>query len=130
MAKMIIEVELDQDATQMADLFNKSTTAPKEAALGLAMLFEDIASGAKNGVINVKIGAVAASKAGTFTGAPTATETVTIKGVAFTARASGATGNEFNIGGTVTLTASALKDAINASTTAGIKDVIRAEASA
>ncbi len=60
--------------------------------------------------------AVQAAGLVTFTGAPTAAETVTIANVVFTARASGATGNEFNIGGSITLTAAALAAAINAST--------------
>jgi len=65
--------------------------------------------------------AVSASTTGTFTGDPTAGDTVTINGVAFTARASGAVANEYNlVAGSVTLTAAALAAAINASTTARI----------
>lgn len=51
----------------------------------------------------------------TFTGAPSAAETMLIANVTFTARASGATGNEFNIGGSVSVTAANLAAAINAS---------------
>lgn len=64
-----------------------------------------------------------------FTGAPTAAQTVTINGVAFTARASGATGDEFDIGANVTATALNLATAINASTTAGITGVVSATSS-
>lgn len=60
--------------------------------------------------------AVAASGTGTFTGAPTADQTMIIAGVTFTAKSSGATGNQYNIGGSVTLSAAALAAAINAST--------------
>lgn len=70
--------------------------------------------------------AISASTTGTFTGDPTAADTITINGVVFTARASGAVANEFNIGGTVTLNATNLAAAINASTTAGIVGTIGA----
>jgi hypothetical protein len=46
----------------------------------------------------------------------TAADTVTIGTIAFTAVASGATGNQFNIGASATLTGDALAAAINAST--------------
>lgn len=74
--------------------------------------------------------AVAAKTTGTFTGAPTAAQTITVNGVAFTARASGAGANEFNIGGSVTATAANLAAAINASTTAGIVGTVGASSSA
>jgi hypothetical protein len=65
--------------------------------------------------------AVAASTTGTFTGDPTAADTITVNGVVFTARASGAVANEFNFtAGNVTATAAALAASINASITAAI----------
>lgn len=74
--------------------------------------------------------AVSASTTGTFTDAPTAAQTITINGVTFTARDSGATGNEFNIGSSVTATAANLAAAINASTTAGIIGTVGASSNA
>lgn len=74
--------------------------------------------------------AVAASTTGTFTGDPTAGQAVTINGVTFTARASGAAANEFNIGGTPTLNAANLAAAINASTTARIIGTVGASSAA
>lgn len=53
----------------------------------------------------------------TFTGQPAADEAITIGGVTFTAKASGATGNQFNIGASAAATATNLRNAINASTT-------------
>jgi hypothetical protein len=70
--------------------------------------------------------AVSASTTGTFTGAPTAGQSMTVNGVTFTARASGATGNEFNIGASVTATAANLAAAINASTTAKVINTVGA----
>ncbi len=75
--------------------------------------------------------AVSASTTGTFTGDPTAGDTVTVNGQAFTARASGAVANEYNfVAGNVTATAAALAACINASTTAGVINTIGASSAA
>jgi hypothetical protein len=58
-----------------------------------------------------------------FTGQPTASQAVTIAGVTFTAVASGATGNQFNIGASASATATNLTTTINASTTNAVKPV-------
>lgn len=50
----------------------------------------------------------------TFTGQPTANDTITINGHAITWKASGAAANEVNIGGSATLSAAALLAVINA----------------
>lgn len=71
--------------------------------------------------------AVSASTTGTFTGDPTAGDTVTINGVAFTARASGAVANEYNIvTSSVSGNAAALAAAINASVTARVINTVGA----
>lgn len=81
-----------------------------------------LASGSANGKVTVQVGS-AATTAGTSSGTITIThanldadDTVTIGGVTFTAKASGATGNQFNIGADATEDAAALAAAINAST--------------
>lgn len=74
--------------------------------------------------------AVAASTTGTFTGVPSNNETMTVNGVTFTAKTSGATGNQFNIGADVTTTAANLAAAINASTTAGVAGTVFASSAA
>jgi phage tail sheath gpL-like len=58
-----------------------------------------------------------------------ATNTVTINGVTFTAIASGATGNQFNIGGSDTITAANLAASINASVTALVSGYVTASSS-
>lgn len=67
---------------------------------------------------------------GTFTlsGNLTANDTIIINGVTFTAVASGATGNQFNIGGSAALTIVAAAAAINASATALVSGYITATA--
>ena len=74
--------------------------------------------------------AVSASTTGTFTGAAVAGDTVTINGVAFTARASNPAANEYVLSSDVTTEAANLAAAINASTTAGIAGVVGASSSA
>lgn len=70
--------------------------------------------------VELQLGGVAASAVGTFTGQPTANDTLTLGGTAITCKASGAVNNEFNIGTTTQESAQNLVDAINASTTAAI----------
>lgn len=65
--------------------------------------------------LNVQVGAVKASATITSTGAATAAETFTLCNVVFTAVASGATGNQFNVSGTVATQAANIAAAINAS---------------
>ena len=115
MSKHLIQLHLGLDATQTVALLNKSTTAGKEQVQALIGLLEGIQGGVYNAHLNVKLGCDFASKTGTFTGDPSADETVTIGGVVFTAKASGATGNQYNIGANVTAHAANLAAAINAS---------------
>lgn len=69
----------------------------------------------------------AAAASGTVTCASAlAADTVTINGVVFTAVASGATGNQFNVGGTDTAAATSLAAAINGSATALIQNTVSA----
>lgn len=120
MSKVLVQLDLVADATQAAAILSYGSTAPKAFLQALENLVAGINGGQMDAAVNVKVGADYATLAGTFTGAPTAADTITIAGVAFTARASGAVANEFNIGGTVTITAAAAAAAINASVTAGV----------
>lgn len=71
----------------------------------------------------------AALASGTVTlAAHVATDTVTVAGVVFTCVASGATGNQYNVGATDALTAANLAAAINASVTAAVQYIVRAVA--
>lgn len=79
--------------------------------------------------MQVRNGAVAASGTITFSSTgPAADETVTVNGVVFTGKASGATGNQWNVSTTPSVNATRLAAAINASATAGITGVISASA--
>ena len=73
------------------------------------------------------IGTNAVQATGTITlSSFVATDTITINGVVFTCVASGATGNQFNVGGSDTLTAAAAAAAINASVTALVSGYVTA----
>jgi hypothetical protein len=82
--------------------------------------FLDYISGVCGGNYSAKFtfytGAVQATGLITSTGAATAGETMVVAGVTFTARASGATGNEYNLSATVGTQAANMAAAINAST--------------
>lgn len=118
-----IVVEVRETATQIMDKLNLRANAPREGIQALSTL---LAGGIVNGInVHVATG-VRASQVGTFTGDPTAADTLTINGVAFTARASGAVANEFNI--VTGANATALAAAINASTSDKIKNQIVAVA--
>lgn len=85
----------------------------RPATVGLATHIHSIAAGVNSGLITVQVGATQATATVTFTGAPTADETLSVANVVLTAKASGATGPEFNIGGSTTITATNLTACIN-----------------
>lgn len=76
-----------------------------------------VPTAAEDGNGKGKTAATMATLVITFTGIPAADGTITIAGVTFTAKASGATGNQFNAVTDATTCATNLKTAINASTT-------------
>jgi hypothetical protein len=71
----------------------------------------------------VTAAAVAATGSITFSAQPTVNSTVTINGIVFTFVASGATGTQSNIGGTLTLTLSNLATVLNASVNGSVTPV-------
>lgn len=128
---LVCEV-LDDAATVAGEIGTGVAGNPYTTGAGSPGAIEAIAAylarNAHNGSILLSYAdtAISASTTGTFTGAPVADQTMVINGVTFTAKSSGATGNQFNIGSTVTETAANLVAAINASTTAGIINTVRA----
>lgn len=90
-----------------------------------------VAGGAKAATVDLQVSegdAVAASGTITFSGVGQANDTVLINGVTFTAVASGATGDQWNVGASATASAAALAAAINASATALVSDNVSASA--
>lgn len=128
---MFLAIQVDIPNDGKAEAFvNARTGLRRENLTRLAALLEGYASGAQTcdtGVLVVSDPAIATI---TFAGAPTASQTCTINGVTFTAVASGATGNQFNIGGSVAVTAANFVTAFNASTSPKILNSIRATSNA
>lgn len=123
----------DREAT--ADLVHKFVTSnpsKQSQAVALIDLISDVsAAGTRQGSIGTVIDdGNAASASGTivFSGVGQAADTVLINGVTFTAQASGATGNQWNVGGTATLSAANLAAAIVASATALVNLQVTASA--
>jgi len=109
--------------SQVRNLLNylHSVTSGCEAAVD--------ASTPRSMIVEVQDSKVKAS--GTLTLASViATNTAIINGVTFTAVAAGATGNQFNVGGTDTITAANLAAAINASVTALVAGYVTATSAA
>lgn len=77
--------------------------------------FKKCVSGAHPATIQTKINAVKASGTITFSSIAN-NDTITVAGTVFTAKTSGATGNQFNLGADDTAAAAAAVIAINAST--------------
>lgn len=113
-------------ATSVQRIMRTTPNARTLSIRSISDFMRGIACGARRGSIALNTGAVQATATLTVTGAPTATETFTICGTVFTARASGAVGNEFNIGGTVTITATNIAAAVNASATAKVTGAVLA----
>lgn len=76
--------------------------------------------------ISIQENKVQASGTITFSAAATANDTLLINGVTFTAKASGAGANEFNVGVSATASATNLAAAINASVTALVSGYVTA----
>lgn len=110
---------IDTGAQTAAD-FNSQVNLP---VLGLDAVnsFVDYMSALTGGnqMANLTFNVAMVKATGTFTFVSViATDVLSINGVDFTCVASGATGNQFNVGGTDTLTAVAAAAAINASASA------------
>lgn len=95
----------------------------------LSNYFAAINGGVHSGRVTLATTAVQAT--GTVTlSSMVATDTITINGTAFTAVASGATGNQFNVGASDTITATNAAAAINASATKQVSYVVTVASSA
>lgn len=88
------------------------------SGFALEKLISDMVDGTLASYTKVSTGAIQATGTGTFTGAATANQTMTIGGVTFTAKASpNEAANEYLVSATVALEAASLVRAVNANTT-------------
>lgn len=123
------------DATLKAAFETPGTTAAKSIAQKIINFLTGVATGSELGPsgsapsIAISIEGQKTAASGTFTlDTVIATDVVSINGVSFTAVASGATGNQFNVGADDDETAENLAAAINASATALVDGYVSASA--
>lgn len=110
----VVQITDDRNAATVQDFLRTSDKA--QMVRGIRKLMSDYDSGSGQGALNVRTGVAKASGTLTFVSV-IATDVLTINGVDFTCVASGATGNQFNVGGDDTASAAAAVTAINASAT-------------
>lgn len=130
---MFVDIQVDvslTDADRAQAYINARTGLKPENLDAISAYFAALAGGAHSMGSALLVISNPAEATITFTGAPTAAQTMTLNGVTFTARASGATGNEFNIGGSVAVTAANLAAAINASTSVKLLNSVVATSAA
>ena len=128
MATPIVQIKIigkSAGSTLNIPFLGIGNTAIANAFRNIGYWFASVGVGTRSFNGQVSSGGVQAS--GTITStAIVAADTVTINGTVFTAVASGATNNQFNIGGSQTITATNLAAAINASTTPIVSNVVSA----
>jgi phage tail sheath gpL-like len=113
----VITVTIDETKANLDNDLMAETGYSMLAGLRLKDFFKRITSGMKPATVRTENNPVKAS--GTLTATSViATDAVIINGTTFTCVASGATGNQFNVGASDTLTMAALAAAINASSDA------------
>lgn len=121
-------INTPDSATSVANHLNPQATSKMQSKLNLANWFQGMSMGTYPDATAVELntGAVKASGTGTFTGAATADQTMTIAGVTFTAKASpDEDADEYLVSATVALAAASLARAINNST--GCVGIVTAE---
>ena len=125
-----IVINTPDSATSVANHLNPQATSKMQSKLNLANWFSGMSMGTYPDATEVQLstGAVKASGTGTFTGAATADQTMTIAGVTFTAKASPDEDDyEYLVSATVALGAASLARAINAA--ADLVGIVTAESS-
>lgn len=115
-SRLLLDITYSELAgVQPTPYSSSGSDAPKFAQM-LERLMNKLAVGADSFSILQTQGAIPASGTVTFTSTgPTNNETMTIAGITFTAKTSGATGNQFNISVTPATVAANLAAAINGS---------------
>lgn len=134
MSQLNVLIATRRDSNTLKAAFETPGTAPKhETTQRLINFIEGLGSGSELGpvgaapTIAISIHELATPASGTLTFvSAVATNTFVINGVTFTGIASGATGNQFNIGVSDTATAANAAAAINASVTALIPGYVTA----
>ena len=127
MSFMRVVVETNQAGATVARRIKATTGDKKGSIRRISDFLFAIAKGAYRGTVEVCTTAVRATATLTIAGDPTAGDTFVVCGVTFTARAAGATGDEFNItAGNNTAMAAAAAAAVNASASTDVTGAVTA----
>jgi phage tail sheath gpL-like len=127
--KTVLVITNGETAIDMAAQVYEPNTLNQGRALNMQMNYLNALAGkVRVASVKTRVNSVQASQTFTLSTA-VATNTAVINGVTFTCVASGATGNQFNVGASDTLTAAALAAAINASVTAKVSGYVTATSS-
>jgi len=126
MGKSVILITHDEGS---ADIGSQIGAASGNKLLGINKLlryFNGLSGGAKKASVAVGYSSVQASGTVTFSGTGAANDTILVNGVTFTAKASGAGANEWNVGASAAASGDNLAAAINASVTALVSGYVTA----
>lgn len=133
MSTLIVQVTTAKSSTTVTRDFEHTTSDKYAAVQSVSEYVQSVITGNQYSdgsvppTVNVSVKENATRASGTFIlDTVIATDAISINGVTFTAVASGATGNQFNIGVTDLLTATSLAAAINASATALVNQQVTA----
>lgn len=115
MAFSTLVIEHSDSAAILTSKLGLSGNDVKGKAVAIAGYIKSLPAGVMSADLDLRVGAVKATGSITSTGAASNNETMVVCGVTFTAKSSGATGNQFNVSGTVATQATNIATAINAS---------------
>jgi len=124
----LYRIDIDTDTT--VSQFDRIEAA-KQGITDVINFLSGVEGGAIDSDVIFKDTPVKATATLTFSASgQVADETFTVNGVTFTAKDSGASGDQFNISGSVTTTAANVVTAVNASSSAGVDGCITASSDA
>jgi len=127
--KTVIEITHDETSADAQAILAAEADANRLRGVNKLLAYiNGLAGGIRKAQLKVGVNAAQASGTVTFSGVGAASDTILINGVTFTAVASGATGNQWNVGASAALSASALASAINASVSSLISGYVTASA--
>jgi len=124
MAKSVLIITHEETSLSFRDMMDFNANDRKRNVQNLANWMDGVANGARGNItVIANMGETAATATITSTGSAANDETMVVNGVTFTGKTSGASGDQFNISGTVATQATNIAAAINASSSAGVASV-------
>lgn len=115
MAFSTLLIEHSESSAQLSSVLKLESGDIKDKTLCLGQYLKGVAGGIHNADLDLRVGAVKATGSLALTGLPANNETFSLANVTVTAKSSGATGNQFNIGASASATATAIATLVNSS---------------